>query len=101
LLLGYEFTKEESFLNEALKRAEVLKTDQLPKSFDDLGNQKMIQEALESVSHLPEKGDFDAQSRWVQNWSPTQGLRVFGWTHIYNVPWLIHALENAKKSEDD
>lgn len=101
LLLGYEFTKDKSFLTEALKRAEVLKTDELPKSFEDLGNQKMIEEAIESVSNLPELGDFEARARWVQNWSPTQGLRVFGWTHIYNVPWLIHCLEEVEKAADD
>ena len=92
LVLGFQYSGDQSFLDEAVSRAKVLKVDPLPVPFNDLGNQKNIAEALEAVSHLPKKGDFAARARWVSNWGPTQGLRVFGWTHIYNIPWLIHAL---------
>lgn len=97
LVLGYEYTGDKGFLAEAISRSEVMKTDSLPKSFAELGNQKNIAAALEAASHLPRKGDFQARSRWVSNWGPTQGLRVFGWTHIYNLPWLIFALEASEK----
>ena len=92
LLLGYEFTGEEEFMDEARKRSEVLKTDALSKSFEQLGNQKTIMEALQEVSHLPEKGDFQASVRWSTNWNTEHGLRVFGWTHIYSIPWLLNWL---------
>lgn len=98
LLLGYEFTKEESFLDEAKRRSEVLKMDELKQSFEQLGTQKAIGDALNAVSRLPDKGDLTPQSRWVENWNVLQGLRVFGWTHIYNIPWLIHWLDEHENS---
>lgn len=102
LVIGHEFTGEQSFLDEAKKRAEIFKTDKLSKTFDELGNQKNIAQALQEVSHLPTSGIFrtrprrDPSQRWFSNWDPTQGLRVFGWTHIYNVPWLMHWLDKEK-----
>ena len=99
LVIGYEFTKEQSFLDEALLRSEWLKMDELKNSFQELGTQKAIGDAISAVSHLPKKGALSPKSRWVENWDPLQGLRVFGWTHIYNLPWLIHWLENAENKE--
>ena len=96
LLLGYEFTGDTQFLDEAVKRAAPMKTDELPKPFEALATQKKIAEALLEVSHLPIKGDFAATPRRITNWGPTQGLRVFGWTHIYNVPWLLYWLREGK-----
>jgi len=95
LLIGYEYTGDQSFLDEALLRSEVMKTDKLNQSFKELGTQKNIAEALEEVSHLPLKGDFQASVRWTTNWSPVHGLRVFGWTHIFNVPWLLDCIRRA------
>jgi len=92
LLIGYEFTGEKEFLDEAKKRAEVLKTDELNASFEELGDQKSIMEALNDVTHLPKKGDFQSTVRWSTNWNPEHGLRVFGWTHIYSIPWLLNCL---------
>ena len=97
LVIGYEFTREKSFLKEALARADCMKTDPLEQSFEELGNQKKIAEALEAVSNLPDKGYFSSRRRWVANWGPTQGLRVFGWTHIYNIPWLLPYLKEEGK----
>lgn len=96
LLLGFEFTGEAQFLDEAVKRAETMKTDELSKSFEELGTQKKIAEALQEVSNLPKKGDFATRPRRISNWGPTQGLRVFGWTHIYNVPWLLYWLREGE-----
>ena len=103
LVVGYEFTGENSFIDEAFRRAEVMKTDTLTKSFKELGSQRNIAESLREVSHLPTKGDFqtrfrrDPAMRWFTNWDPTQGLRVFGWTHIYNIPWLMNWADKQKK----
>lgn len=99
LIVGYEYTGDQSFLDEAILRSEVMKTDRLEQSFEELGTQKNISKALEDVSHLPLKGDFQATQRWTSNWSPVHGLRVFGWTHIFNVPWLLDCIR--KNNEED
>jgi len=96
LLVGYEFTGEQSFLDEALLRAETIKTDEIPQSFAELGSQKNIIEALHEASNLPAMGDFETSRRWPTNWNPTHGLRVFGWTHIYGVPWLMEYTDDKK-----
>ena len=105
LLIGHEFTGDDSYLIEAKRRAETIKTDKIDQSFEKLKTQKNIAEALEEASNLPLQGDFASRRRRSANWSPLHGLRVFGWTHIYNVPWLIYWLNEednneAKKSSD-
>ena len=57
----------------------------------------MLAEALRDVSNIPSKGNFGSRSRWIANWDTTQGLRVFGWTHIYNLPWLLNWLREEEK----
>lgn len=93
LLVGYEFTGNEHFFNEAIDRAAFLKTDKLPVSFEELGNQTQIAAALEDVSHLPKAKDAtEGRRRSFYIWDITQGMRVYGWTHAYNVPWLLYWL---------
>jgi hypothetical protein len=90
LTLGYELSGKQSFLDEAIDRAQYLKTESLPQSFGEYENQKAIAEALESVSNLPDdEGGFRPAI-----WKISNGLRVFGWTHIYNVPHLLYWMEN-------
>ena len=90
ILLGYELTGDRSFLDEAVKRAAILKTDKLPLELMDYPNQKELVGALEKVSHLPD----DKESfRGEAIWKITNGLRVFGWTHIYSVPYLLNWLD--------
>lgn len=96
LIVAYEFTGEKSFLTEAKNRSEVMKTDAMTQPMEEMLNQKLASEALMASSHLPLKGDFASRARWVQNWGPTQGLRVFGWTHIYNVPWLMAVIDDEE-----
>ena len=99
LLIGHEFTGDASFLTEAKRRAKTMNTDKLSQSFEELGTQKNIAEALEKASNLPLQGDFSTRRRRSSNWSPLHGLRVFGWTHIYNVPWLIYWLNNEEDNK--
>jgi hypothetical protein len=87
LLLGYEFSGEKGYLEEALARAEVLKVGELQKSSEEYTDSKKYAEDLLKISNLPEsKGRFT-------NWQTNQGLRVFGWTHAYNIPYLLYWMD--------
>jgi hypothetical protein len=95
LVVGYELSGEKSLLDAAKERAEYLKTGKMSYVVDMSSTQAAYAEALESVSNLPkfpEGGEhpfFGARPIW----SITNGLRVFGWTHAYNVPWLLPYLD--------
>ncbi len=96
LLVGYEFSKDRTLLKEALARAQVLKTDKLPREPEEFETQKALAAALEEVSKLPD----DPESSRGAIWKITNGLRIFGWTHIYNIPSLIYWLEQEDMRED-
>ncbi len=87
LLVGFEFTKDKSYLVTALHRAEVLKTDPALVKFNDPATQKSLAETLMQVSHLPK----DPEMEYAE-WDVRNGLRVFGWTHAYTVPYLLYWL---------
>ena len=91
LLIGYEFTKDQSYLDRALERAAVLKTDQANVKFDNNATQKQLAETLLKVSHFPQ----DPEKEYAE-WDVRNGLRVFGWTHAYNVPYLLYWLRNEE-----
>lgn len=87
LLLGYEISGQKSYLDEALARAEILKVGELPKSPDEYESTEDYSKALLEISNLPmSKGRFT-------NWQTNQGLRVFGWTHAYNIPYLLYWMD--------
>jgi len=88
LLIGYEFTGNATFLNEAVKRSEVLKVDKLTTKSDNFSTQKDYSEALLEVSNLP-KGEGRPAI-----WRITNGLRIFVLTHAYNIPYLLYWLDN-------
>jgi hypothetical protein len=92
LLVGYEFTKDPSYLSTALQRAEVLKTDPSTVKFDDSATQKQLAETLLKVSHFPQ----DPEHKYAE-WDVRNALRVFGWTHAYNVPYLLYWLRQEKQ----
>jgi len=94
LLLGYEFSGNKIYLNEAKKRAQYLKVDKLPKPNNEFANQKEYSQALLKISHLPK----DKSERFT-NWETNQGLRVFGWTHAYNIPYLLYWLDKEVEKE--
>jgi hypothetical protein len=98
LLLGYQLSGNESLYTTALDRAQVLKTGALATSFDEAASQGALFEALEAVSNLP-----PARSEWRPRaiWSLTHGLRVFGWTHAYNVPYLVYWLRAHESASED
>jgi hypothetical protein len=88
LILGYEFTGNHIYLDEAIERAKVLKVDLLNGKFV---NQKEYSEALINISKLPTGEDGD---RTI--WKIDNGLRAFGWTHAYNIPYLLYYLNQKK-----
>lgn len=120
LTLGYEFTGDPSFLTETKKRIAVMATDALPRPIDDAWTQRALFEAYEAASHLPPdpnrfrpptgrgRGAGAPASRGASGgrgavpfgtprrpgWSPTHGLRIFGWTHAYTLPYALAVLES-------
>jgi hypothetical protein len=90
LVIGYEYSGEQSLLEEAVKRAEALKTDALEKDLWEFDSQRVLSEALEQASHLPKReGGFRPAI-----WQMSNGLRIFGWTSIYNIPYLEYWLDD-------
>ncbi len=87
LVVGYDLTGEPSFLEELRRRLEVMRMDPLPRPIDDTWTQRELFVALEKASHLPRHPD---GSRPL--WSFTHGLRVFGWTHAYGLPFALRVL---------
>jgi len=89
-VLGYEYSGEQSLLEEAIHRAQALKTDPLEKNLWEFEHQAAISEALEEASHLPKReGGFRPAI-----WQMSNGLRIFGWTSIYNIPYLEYWLDD-------
>lgn len=88
LILGYEFTGNHIYLDEAIERAKVLKVDPLTNKFT---NQKEYSEELLKVAKLPTGKDGE---RTI--WKNDNGLRAFGWTHAYNIPYLLYYLDKNK-----
>lgn len=88
LVLGYEFTGNDIYLDEAINRAEFLKVSKLPKINKKLISQKEYSDVLLEVSNLPKN-----KSAGFTNWELNQGLRVFGWTTAFNIPYLLYWLE--------
>ena len=90
LVLGYEYSGEQSLLKEAVERAQVLKNDPLEKNLWKYANQESLSEALEEASQLPKRvGGFRPAI-----WQMSNGLRIFGWTSIYNIPYLEYWLDD-------
>ena len=116
LTLAYQLTGEASFLDETRKRVAAMRTDPLPRPIDSSWTQRALFEAIEAASHLPPdpnrhrpssgrgRGARAAASpdrgRGAElpdtprrpGWSATHGLRIFGWTHAYTVPYALAIL---------
>lgn len=87
LVVGYDLTGDPSFLDDIKKRIELMKTDELPRPITSSWTQRELFQALEKVSHLPKNPD---GSRPL--WSLTNGLRVFGWTHAFGLPYALRVV---------
>jgi rhamnogalacturonyl hydrolase YesR len=92
LMAGYRVSDEPSFFQEAVRRAQVLKMDPLEDPVSATSTQKSLAEAIEAASRLPKGRDGRPAI-----WRSIGGLRVFGWTHMYHLPWLMQAInENGE-----
>ncbi|NBC66069.1 MAG: hypothetical protein GVY07_10505 [Bacteroidetes bacterium] len=93
LITAYDFTGEKQFLIEACERSSHLLIDQMPTPISDLETQAEFQSAMEDVSKLPMSTSDSFFSQRLPVWSFSMGLRIFGWTHAYSVPYMIDRLE--------
>ena len=102
LVVGYDLTGSTEFLTEACRRAAYLRTDEMPRPFGSYTTQREFVSQMEAVSHLPGRDESDAFSgERMPNWAFSGGLRVFGWTHAYGVPYLIDRLQSSGRRLDD
>ena len=90
LVLGWDLTGEPSLLAEARRRLEALKTDALPRPIDDSWTLGELFAALDKTSHLPRGAIRNARAMPI--WSQTNGLRVFGWTNAYVLPFALERM---------
>ena len=67
LIIGYEFSGDRRFLDEAKERAKLLKIGELPQLPEDYANANLFSDDLLKISNLPQsKGRFT-------NWQTNQG----------------------------
>jgi hypothetical protein len=96
LVLGYELTSDPGMLAELKHRISVLSTDPISRPLDDptwtLGE---LGDAMEKVSHLPKSSTNRFRAKAI--WSATNGLRVYGWTHAYTLPYALDLLERVER----
>jgi len=94
LLVGYDLTGEEKFLIEACERSSHLLVDELEMPIDEFTSQGVLRDSLEAVSHLPSAGEGPSFRGRNPIWTFSNGMRIFGWTHVFNVPYTIDRLKN-------
>lgn len=81
------------------RRLDPLRTDALPRPIGDGWTKGELFDALEQASRLPDDpgrlrpgaggADTAAPAARRAIWPYTHGLRVFGWTTAYCVPWAV------------
>ena len=105
LALAHELTGEASFLEAIERRVRLLETDALPRPIDAEWTRSALFEAIEAADHMPgdparfrpDLSDPEARRRSRRaGWAATNGLRVFGWTHAYGLPWALERLRTAR-----
>ena len=94
LVVGYELTREPSLLAEIKKRIATLPIDPVTVPFDGTTTQTQLFEAIGKSSHLP-RGS--VRRRGPEIWSAANGLRVFGWTYAYTLPFALDLLERVNR----
>ncbi len=96
LITGYDLTGHDQYLIEACNRAVYLQTEEMDQPFGSYTTQRELAVVMEEVSNLPARGEGPSQfGDWLPIWAFSNGMRVFGWTHAFGVPWLIDRLESA------
>jgi hypothetical protein len=108
LTLGYRLTGDRSFVDEMKRRLEPLEVDALPRPIDSSWTQRELFDALEKANHFPLDPNRirpAAGAAVTANpqprrpiWAFTNGLRVFGWTSAYTVPWALAVLEHERRN---
>ncbi len=94
LIVGYDLTGEDKFFIEACERSRHLLVDLLPQPFEMYRNQGDLRDALEAVSNLPSAGEGPSFRGRNPIWTFSNGMRIFGWTHAFNVPYTIERVSN-------
>jgi hypothetical protein len=94
LVVGYELTHEPTLLAEIKTRIARLAMDPVGTAFDGSASQAQVFDAIDEASHLPRDS---VRRRGPAIWSATNGLRVFGWTHAYTLPFALDLLERVNK----
>jgi len=101
-------TGDMSFVEEMQRRLEPLRTEALPRPIDDSWTRNDLFAALEKGSKLPPDPNRlrpNANNEYTAAppprraiWSFTNGLRVFGWTTAFGVPWALATLDEVPGS---
>ena len=100
LVVGYDLTGGAEFLTEACRRAAYLRTDEMPQPFGGYATQRELVMQMEAVSHLPGRESDPFAGGRMPNWAFSSGIRVFGWTHAFGVPYLIDRLQSSGRRMD-
>ena len=98
LLLGYDLTGEDRYFLEACRRSGNLVMDELPEPFESYSTQGELADALENASNLPGQGEGPSFRGGSPIWTFTGGLRIYGWTHAYNVAYTIERLKQRENT---
>src|SRR5262249_3342287 len=94
LVLGYDLTGEPSLLAALRERLAHLVTDKIDRPFDATSTPAEMYDAFERASHLPRETTSRFRSKPI--WSATNGIRVYGWTHAYTLPYAIDLLQRIE-----
>jgi hypothetical protein len=90
LVAGYNLTEDAGMLREMKKRLEILKLDAVGLPITANARQTDLAAAIEKASRLPND---PARPNERALWAATNGLRVFGWTHAFTLPYALKTLE--------
>ena len=98
LLVGYDLTGEEKFFLEACERSRHLLVGELDMPIHEFVSQGDLRDALEEVSNLPSAGEGPSFRGRNPIWTFSNGMRIFGWTHVFNVPYTIDRLNQRSQT---
>lgn len=96
LLTGYDLSGDDKYFIEACNRSRHLLVDEMSQPMDQFESQAAIAEEMERVSNLPTGGEGPSFRGRLPIWSFSNGMRIFGWTHAYSIPYMIDRLEQRR-----